>query len=76
MAQQTAVEWLELVYHSQQGYLSKIDIEQAKAMEKNQIIDAYSFGYSNGFDDASLPNAKRIDDSEQYFNQTYHANKH
>lgn len=40
---QTAVEWLELVYHSQQGYLSERDFKEAKAMEKEQMI---SFAYT------------------------------
>jgi hypothetical protein len=63
MAQQTAVEWLELVYHSQQGYLSKIDIEQAKAMEKEQIIKAFE----------SQKNCveKYYEYAEQYYNETY-----
>lgn len=46
-------------------------LKQAKSIEKEQIIDAYSFGYSNGFDDALLPNAERIDDSKQYYKETY-----
>ena len=38
---QTAVEWLEEQVKSQK-YIEDIDFEQAKAMEKEQIID---FGY-------------------------------
>jgi hypothetical protein len=41
---QTAVEWLELVYHSQQGYISKKDIEEAKAMEKEQHSETFNQG--------------------------------
>lgn len=79
MAQQTAVEWLV----SQQKHNKLFDIEtieQAKAMEREQIIDSYSreqiidsysFGYANGFDDANLPIPIRIDDSEQYYNETF-----
>ena len=40
-------------------------------IEKEQIIDSYSFGYTNGFDDANFLMPKRIDDSEQYYNETY-----
>ena len=62
MAQQTAVEWLELVYHSQQGYISKKDIEQAKAMEKEQILNAcYHF--------SDYPFNK--EDHLEYYKETY-----
>jgi hypothetical protein len=46
--QQTAVEWLELIYYSQQGYLSKKDIEQAKAMEKEQRQKDWDEGFESG----------------------------
>ena len=39
---QTAVEWLEQQLFNKLGKFTKGDIEQAKAMEKEQIID---FGY-------------------------------
>ena len=55
---QTAVQWLALRYHHRQGYLSQEDIEQAKAMEKEQIIESYCKGDDNigGL---------------QYYNETY-----
>ena len=63
MKKQTAVEYLvdqllpkaltaEQYYH----------IEQAKAMEKQQIIDAWD----NGCEDDGI-----IDNAEQYYNETY-----
>jgi hypothetical protein len=65
MAQQTAVEWFY------QRILSK-DIkevfEQAKAMEKEQIIDAYE----NGVGDENERNLSgQFTNAEQYYNETY-----
>jgi hypothetical protein len=61
--QLTAVEWIEYQVQ-QQGithYFSLREIlEQAKEMEKEQIIDAC---WAGG------------DDGEQYYNQTYGGNK-
>jgi hypothetical protein len=68
---QTAVQWLveELnnikVWTKNDIILQKADIliEQAKEMEKQQIIDACrSFGNLNGVDDS---------DFEQYYNETF-----
>ena len=42
--EQTAVEWLAIRYHQRQGYLSLEDIAKAKQMEKEQIIDAATWG--------------------------------
>lgn len=36
---QTAVEWLEIQLFKKQGKFNKSDIEQAKEMEKEQIIN-------------------------------------
>ena len=41
---QTAVEWLKEIYDSCNNYekfIANIDWEQAKAMEKEQIVDAW-----------------------------------
>ena len=62
MAQQTAVEFLVMRYHQWQGVLKDIDIEEAKAMEKEQIIDA-----CNALADYPFTN----EDSENYYNETY-----
>jgi hypothetical protein len=54
--QQTAVEWLENeldnilyldLFHSEWKKVTKA-IEQAKAMEKQQILQSYNQGYRNG----------------------------
>ena len=75
MAQQTAVEWLfeQLVFKSDFEHLpnqyflmsdKNIDkiFQQAKAMEKNQILNACQHFADYPFDD---------DDVQQYYNETY-----
>jgi hypothetical protein len=73
MAQQTAVEWLveqlarkhnefqALTFY----YEHKEEIEQAKQMEKEQIIEAI-INNQNG-----LLRRKDIIDAEKYYNETY-----
>ena len=63
MTQQTAVEFLLMRYHQWQGVLKDIDIEQAKKMEKEQIINAFIDGdfMSTGMDK----------DAEIYYKETY-----
>lgn len=77
MAQQTAVEWLieqiELyeiktdIFNSINFNVPKRMIVKAKAMEKEQIVNAHNYGeYNSQFQDA-------LDDKngEEYFNKTY-----
>ncbi len=52
----TAVEWLIKIY-LQTNKIDNFDIEQAKAMEKKQIIDAYNNGENRS--------------AELYYNETY-----
>ena len=42
--------------------------QQAKEMEKKQIIDAY---IKNRYIDTSLSNPIRTDEAEQYYNEKY-----
>lgn len=56
---QTAVEWLAEVT-AKIGYISTDILEQAKQMEKKQIINAYTNGSPEFFDMA-----------EEYYNETY-----
>jgi uncharacterized protein YbcC (UPF0753/DUF2309 family) len=58
--QQTAVQWLVKNY-LQKGKIDSFDIDQAKEMEKEQIIK-----FTNDYldDDADLT-------AEQYYNETY-----
>jgi hypothetical protein len=65
---QTAVEWLEKEFVKLEstigvhGVMYEL-IEQAKEMEKEQIIQAY---YQNGWNDNDNEH-----NAEQYYNQTY-----
>jgi predicted kinase len=69
MKNQTAVEWLVNELNQKIDFIpmDKWDIirdivQQALAMEKEQIIDAYYYD----------PNCGKIkDDGEQYYNETY-----
>jgi hypothetical protein len=71
----TAVEWIE-------GYLKKINhiqeslslrkaFEQAKEMEKEQIIDAYWGGLNGAINDYSDNKIKFGGGAEQYYNETF-----
>jgi len=74
---QTAVEWLrdQIASKNDDGFyiIDSLDdvvnvFKQAKEMEKQQIIQAYSNGYSNGGDNYGYGN--RIS-PEQYYNETF-----
>jgi hypothetical protein len=62
----TAVEWLiGQLYAPCRGIPSHI-IEQAKEMEKEQIMDAYDAGWSDG--------VHSIDLNDEYYNETFNIN--
>jgi hypothetical protein len=61
----TAVEWLYKL--SKQRELDKFDLEQAKAMEKEQRIKDYNVGY----DDAQC---NHINDADNYANEIEYLN--
>jgi hypothetical protein len=70
MAQQTAVEWLiDEIEKQAQGQCEEIPIwiyifiEQAKEMQKQQIIDAYNEAY--------FGDKYKWKGSEEYYNQTF-----
>jgi hypothetical protein len=66
MAQQTAGEWLiSQLYISEDSIWFKEIREQAKEMEKQQIIDAVIYGNRQEFYDGT----ETI--GEQYYNETY-----
>ena len=80
MAQQTAVEWFEkniskyISYHYDKAYeehdeVTKI-LEQAKAMEKEQIYEAYRKGVEEDVYNNPLKTG------EQYYNETYKTSNH
>jgi hypothetical protein len=59
---QTAVEWLHQIFKQREP--DKFDWEQAKAMEKEQIIEAYCDGFKQGSEGNRIL-------SEEYYDQTY-----
>ena len=70
---QTAVEWLQeplenILTHEQQMQVIGL-FHQAKAMEKEQIKDAFEQGENNSVD-YFVPE-HRIKESAQYYNETY-----
>ena len=71
---QTAVEWLEEQLNpdmkTMQGNIIQDLLEQAKAMEKEQIIDAYRKGVE---EDVYVNPLKT---GTQYFNETFKTKNH
>ena len=63
MEKQTAVEWLVEQMKLDELFNADYFIEQAKEMEKEQIIQAY---YQNGWNDNDNEH-----NAEQYYNQKY-----
>jgi hypothetical protein len=64
---QTAIDWLiEVLWAPCQGIPSDI-IEQAKQMEKEQIIDSFR----NGLDDFDDKDTFYYENGEKYYNETY-----
>lgn len=73
MKQQTAIDWLisELNKCIEHLYLVEESIEQAKEMERQQIIDSHLDGVGKGYDLAIDGKENDFIDSEQYFNEKY-----
>ena len=65
---QTAVEWLEQLLFDKLGKFTKGDIEDAKAMEKQQIIESYCTGC---LDITKDENIFPRETSEEYYNETF-----
>ncbi len=64
---QTSVEWLVSKLPQRMLNYLKEEIEQAKAMEKEQIIDAFGIGCHH--ESKRLVGYHHI--AEQYYNETY-----
>jgi hypothetical protein len=66
---QTAVDWLIDQVKSEK-YIDSIDFEQAKEIEKQQIVDAYQNG---GIDGQIFASTRRIniENGEQYYNEKF-----
>ena len=67
----TAVEWF--VKQLPMGVKNSMmgEIEQAKAMEKEQIVDAYEIGFADAWDDARYDDEPKHAGAEQYYNETF-----
>jgi hypothetical protein len=63
---QTAVEWLEEQYYESEGKLTRHDFEQAKQMEKEQMIK-FSYKVLNESNDSITGYV----DEEKIYNETY-----
>ena len=68
---QTAIEWLIEMQTSQKGMLFGSDIEKAKEMEKQQIIEAYGEGKTNGMDISHPLSLTKEISAEQYYKETF-----
>jgi hypothetical protein len=71
----TAVEWLLTQIENKNGkefssYYTEF-IEQAKAMEKEQIINAHLEGWSDAYDYLQDNGSKPARQAEEYYNETY-----
>lgn len=64
MSKQTAVDWLYRTHFFKNGELTQSDFEQAKAMEREQIITAFCEGYDHDGDNYDKAKIK-------YYIQTY-----
>ena len=66
----TAIEWL--VEQITNGTIrAREAIQQAKAMEKQQVIESWDNGYANGYDLGKHDAQPNPDDAEQYYNETF-----
>jgi hypothetical protein len=68
MAQQTAVEWIEHNIQSDMNFMEIMGlIRQAKAMEKEHIMKAFSDGQETPINNPTIPHYSK----EEYYNETY-----
>lgn len=76
---QTAVEWLveqinndsDTIFYDRNLHPFEQYVNQAKAMEKEQIIESWDNGYANGYDLGKYDDEPNPDDAEQYYNETF-----
>ena len=72
MEKQTAVEWLRELYENRPAYEQFIldeEWEQAKEMEREQIIDAHKQGVTDEYGDTL--DFSNDTSAEEYYNETY-----
>ncbi len=65
---ESAVEFLNKRYRAQNGVLFPADFEQAKEMEKEQIVNAFEIGYDNG---VCVQEGNAIYHGSNYYNETF-----
>ena len=65
---QTAVEWLVENLIPKPNWVQRKVIEQAKEMEKEQIVNAFEIGYDNG---ACVQEGNAIYHGSNYYNETF-----
>jgi hypothetical protein len=70
---QTAIEWLVDELLSGKILMHTL-IEQAKAMEKGQIKDAWVYG-NNNFDEHGIGSDRYAISDESFYNETYGGDK-
>jgi hypothetical protein len=70
MKEQTAVEWLIEQWPILESQIPERILEQAKEMEKEQIIEAYLKNHLQGCWMKNTPEEY----AEQYYNETYESN--
>ena len=70
---QTAVEWLidDLTRLGHNFKLYKKEIDQAKAMEKEQIIKAAIVSHFEGVRQSAKTSKEYLEYGEQYYNETF-----
>ena len=80
MENKTAVEWLEFWQNQREDLvLTKQDFDQAKALEKQQIVEAYNMAtkvlYTNTAVKLGIETQPiNVTNAEQYFESTYKTN--
>jgi hypothetical protein len=67
----TAVEWLYQKMFEYQGRITKEDYEQAKEMEKEQILRSFSVGNDCGYCFAKKEDSQQYNSAKQYYNETF-----
>ena len=66
---QTAVEWLKQKWYSDENDITDETFEQAKEMEKQQIVESFSLGIISHHD--AFKNQNKWNNGEEYYNETF-----
>jgi hypothetical protein len=73
MEKETAVEWLfkQLWEEPKDKFTWNAILSKAKEMEKEQIIDSHTHGFSEGLPYGMSPTGYKFMSAEQYYNETF-----